>query len=67
MATRRIAEPSPGSGAIAASLTDSDSNLTIQVVRGNYDTGTVSEKNAYYMLTGSKISDFRKCALILSL
>ena len=67
MATRRIAEPSPGSGAVAASITDSDTNLTIQVFRGNYDTGTVSEKNAYYMLTGSKISDFRKCALILSL
>jgi hypothetical protein len=67
MATRRIAEPSPGSGAVAASITDTDTNLTIQVFRGNYDTGTVSEKNAYYMLTGSKISDFRKCALILSL
>jgi hypothetical protein len=67
MATRRIAEPSPGSGAVAASITDPDTNLTIQVFRGNYDTGTVSEKNAYYMLTGSKISDFRKCALILSL
>ncbi|MFO0054163.1 MAG: hypothetical protein ACOVOV_16395 [Dolichospermum sp.] len=67
MATRRIAEPSPGSGAVAASITDTNTNLTIQVFRGNYDTGTVSEKNAYYMLTGSKISDFRKCALILSL
>jgi hypothetical protein len=67
MATRRIAEPTPGSGAVGASVTDSDTNLTIQVFRGNYDTGTVSEKNAYYMLTGSKISDFRKCALILSL
>ncbi|MFM6254218.1 MAG: hypothetical protein ACKPEQ_34600, partial [Dolichospermum sp.] len=67
MATRKMAEPSPGSGAIAASATDPETNLTIQVFRGNYDTGTVSEKNAYYMLTGSKISDFRKCALILSL
>ena len=67
MATRRIAEPTPGSGAVGASVTDPDTNLTIQVFRGNYDTGTVSEKNAYYMLTGSKISDFRKCALILSL
>ncbi|MFM5936709.1 MAG: hypothetical protein ACKOQ2_29225 [Dolichospermum sp.] len=67
MATRKIAEPSPGSGAIAASANDPETNLTIQVFRGNYDTGTVSEKNAYYMLTGSKISDFRKCALILSL
>jgi len=67
MATRRIAEPTPGSGAVGASVTDPDTNLTIQVFRGNYDTGTVSEKNAYYMLTGSRISDFRKCALILSL
>jgi hypothetical protein len=67
MATRRIAEPSPGSGAVAASLTDPETNLTIQVIRGNFDTGTISEKNAYYMLTGSRISDFRKCALVLSL
>lgn len=67
MATRQIKEPSQGSGAVAASITDPNTNITIQVFRGNYDTGTVSEKNAAYMLTGSKISDFRKCGLILSL
>jgi len=67
MAVRQIMEPSPGSGAVAASIVDPDTNLGIQVFRGNYDTGTVSEKNAYYMLTGSQISDFRKTALVLSL
>ncbi|OKH14832.1 hypothetical protein NIES592_08115 [Fischerella major NIES-592] len=66
MATRRIGEPRRGSGAVAASITDPNSNLTIQVFTGNYDLGTVSEKNAAYMLTGSKITDFRKCGLILS-
>ncbi|NWF61781.1 MAG: hypothetical protein HXY43_21610 [Fischerella sp.] len=67
MATRRIAEPRRGSGAVAASITDPNTNLSIQVFTGQYDLGTVSEKNAAYMLTGSKITDFRKCGLILSL
>lgn len=67
MATRRLGEPTPGSGAVAASLTDPQSQLTIQVFTGNYDLATVSERNAAYMLTGSKITDFRKCGLILSI
>ncbi|MBN3993882.1 MAG: hypothetical protein HWQ36_26210 [Nostoc sp. NMS2] len=67
MATRRIAEPRRGSGAIAASITDPNTNLSIQVFTGQYDLGTVSERNAAYFLTGSKITDFRKCGLILSL
>ncbi|MBO3459957.1 hypothetical protein G7B40_040230 [Aetokthonos hydrillicola Thurmond2011] len=67
MATRRIAEPRRGSGAVAASITDPVTQLSIQVFTGQYDLGTVSERNAAYMLTGSKITDFRKCGLILSL
>ncbi|MBW4478609.1 MAG: hypothetical protein KME54_17555 [Tolypothrix brevis GSE-NOS-MK-07-07A] len=67
MATRRIAEPRRGSGAIAASIVDPTTSLSIQVFTGQYDLGTVSERNAAYMLTGSKITDFRKCGLILSL
>ena len=67
MATRRLREPSPGSGAVAASITDGETNITMQIFTGNYDLGTVSEKNAAYMLTGAKITDFRKCGLILSL
>lgn len=67
MATRPIAEPRAGSGAVAASIRDPITNLSIQVFTGQYDLGTVSERNAAYMLTGSKITDFRKCGLILSL
>ena len=66
-ANRRIAEPIPGSGAIAASLTDPQTALTLQVFTGNYDLGTVSQKNAAYHLCGAKISDCRKTGLILSL
>ena len=66
MATRTIAEPRPGSGAAAASIRDPGTNISIQVFTGQYDLGTVSERNAAYMLTGSKITDFRKCGLILS-
>lgn len=67
MATRKIQEPSPGSGAVAASVVDPSSGLGIQVFTGNYNLGLVRELNAAYMLTGSKITDFRKCGLILSL
>lgn len=67
MATRQIQEPGAGSGAVAASIVDPTSNLSIQVFSGNYDLGRVRQLNAAYMLTGAKITDFRKCGLILSL
>ena len=67
MATRQIQEPAAGSGAVAASIVDPTSNLSIQVFSGNYDLSRVRQLNAAYMLTGSKITDFRKCGLILSL
>jgi len=67
MATRMVRQPSPGSGAVAATVTDPDTNLTIQVFTGNFDVGNLTEKRAAYMLTGSKVTDFRKCGFILSL
>jgi hypothetical protein len=67
MATRQIQEPSAGSGAVAASIVDPMSNLSIQVFSGNYSLAYVRQLNAAYMLTGAKITDFRKCGLILSL
>lgn len=67
MANRFLREPRLGSGAVAASIRDPQTNNVIQVFTGNYDLGTVSEKNAAYMLTGAKISDCRKTGLILSL
>lgn len=67
MATRQIQEPTNGSGAIAASIVDPVSGLSIQVFTGNYDLGRVRQLNAAYMLTGAKVTDFRKTGLILSL
>ena len=65
-ANRMIRDPRPGSGAVAASLRDPVTNQTIQVFSGQYDLGTVSEKNAAYQLMGCRISDCRKTGLILS-
>lgn len=67
MANRMIREPRLGSGAVAASIRDPQTNMTMQVFTGNYDLGTVSEKNAAYFLTGARISDCRKAGLVLSL
>lgn len=67
VANRMIREPRLGSGAVAASIRDPQTNMVMQVLTGNYDLGTVSEKNAAYNLTGAKISDCRKTGLILSL
>lgn len=67
IANRAIREPSPGSGAIATSLRDPESNELIQVFFGNYDLTTVSEGRAYYKLTGAIVSDVRKACLMLSL
>lgn len=66
-ATRFIREPRLGSGALAVSIRDANTNMVMQVFTGNYDLATVSEKNAAYNLTGSKISDCRKVGLMLSL
>jgi len=66
MATRQLREPSLGSGARAASIVDPQTNLLIQVFSGQYDISRVREFNAGYLLTGTKISDVRKTALILS-
>lgn len=66
-ATRRIQEPSRGSGAVGATVVDEQSGLLIQVFSGNYDLSRVRELNAAYLLTGTRVSDVRKSALILSL
>ncbi|GAC1493090.1 MAG: hypothetical protein NVS2B14_06080 [Chamaesiphon sp.] len=67
MATRTIKEPSAGSGVIGSTMVDRDTSLTMQVFRGQYDLTHVRELMACYMLTGTKFSDWRKGALILSL
>lgn len=67
IANRRIREPSAGSGAVATTLRDRQSNELIQVFFGNYDLKTVSEGRAYYKLTGAMLSDVRKSCLMLSL
>jgi len=67
IANRAIREPSPGSGALATTLRSEQTNQVIQIFRGQYDLTTVSEGQAYYMLTGAALSDVRKGVLMLSL
>lgn len=67
IANRMIREPSNGSGARAASQINTDTNMLIQVFSGNYDQTRVRELMTCYMLTGAKISDFRKAGLALTL
>jgi hypothetical protein len=67
IANRAIREPSGGSGAIATTLRDPQTNQLIQVFFGQYDLTTVSEGRAYYQLTGALLSDTRKACLMLSL
>jgi hypothetical protein len=67
IANRAIREPSGGSGAIATTLRDPQTNQVIQVFFGQYDLTTVSEGRAYYQLTGALLSDTRKACLMLSL
>lgn len=66
MANRMIAEPRPGSGATAISLVDPQSLLPIQIIQGTYELRRLRESVGSFMLTGSKISDLRKAALILT-
>lgn len=66
MATRTIAEPSPGSGAVATSLVDPRSGLVIQIFQGAYKIEKLQESQAYFFLTGSRFSDWRKGVLMLS-
>jgi hypothetical protein len=67
IANRAIREPSGGSGAVAATMVNNQTNEIIQVFFGNYDLTTVSEGRAYYKLTGALMSDVRKAVLMLSL
>jgi hypothetical protein len=67
IANRAIREPSAGSGALATTLRSEQTNQVIQIFRGQYDLTTVSEGQAYYMLTGAALSDVRKGVLMLSL
>jgi hypothetical protein len=67
IANRTIREPSAGSGALATTLRSEQTNQVIQIFRGQYDLTTVSEGQAYYMLTGAALSDVRKGVLMLSL
>jgi len=66
MANRSLREPTQGSGARATSLNDPETGLVIQIFIGQYEIARVRETNAYFMLTGTQISDSRKTALVLS-
>ncbi len=67
MATRLLAAPERGSGAVAGTIADPNSGLSIQVFSGGYDVGNFSSKQSFAFLTGTKHSDFAMSALLLSL
>ena len=66
IATRTLREPSPNSGARAATVVDPNTNLLIQIFSGQFNIAKVNEQQAYFMLTGARFSDSRKGVLMLS-
>jgi len=66
MATRRVQQPTAGSGAYSAISVNPENGLAIQVFFGSYDVGKFSEKQTYVMLTGSQFVNFKMGVLILS-
>jgi hypothetical protein len=66
MATRPVRTPPANSGAISAIQVDPQTNLLVQIMIGTYDIKRVEQDRAYYMLTGSQISDWKKAVLLLS-
>lgn len=67
IAQRLLQEPSDRSGAKAVTQVDSETNLTMQVITGNYQIERLREVNACFMMNGAKISDYRKAGLVLTL
>lgn len=66
-ATRMMRPPSQGSGAIATTQVDPNSNVAMQVWRGSYDITRFREGMVSTLLSGSKITDYRMCGFMLSL
>lgn len=65
--SRQMRAPSDGSGATAITQVDPSNNLAMQIWRGSYDVTRFRESQVATLLVGAKITDFRKCALMLSL
>jgi len=66
-ATREMLAPSPGSGANAATQTDPQSGISLQVWAGSYELTRFRESRLMTLLTGAKVTDYRKAVLMVSL
>ena len=66
-ATRLMRQPSEGSGAVCVTQVDQQANLALQIWRGSFDVTRFRESLVATLLMGSKITDYRKTVLILSL
>jgi len=66
-ATRQMKPPSGGSGAIAVTQVAPQTNIVMQIWRGSYDITRFREGQMATLLTGAKLTDYRKCCLMLSL
>ena len=65
--TRPLGSPTPGSGAVAATESDRNTGLSLQVFKGSYDVNRLKESQRVTMLCGATITDYRKAAFMLSL
>ncbi len=65
--TRPLGSPTPGSGAVAATESDRNTGLSMQVFKGSYDVNRLKESQRVTMLCGATITDYRKAAFMLSL
>jgi len=66
-ANRPLIQPSEGSGVNQILMNDRDTGLGIQIYQGGFDIPRLRETRGAFYLTGSKISDYRKACLLLSL
>ncbi|HEY9643318.1 MAG TPA: hypothetical protein V6C57_22710 [Coleofasciculaceae cyanobacterium] len=64
--SREMRPPSEGSGAVATTQVDPAVALAMQIWRGSYDVTRFRESQLATLLMGAKITDYRKCCLILS-
>ena len=64
-ATRLLRPPSNNSGATMTPVSDPDSGLTMQMIKGSYDVNRFKESCRVALLMGATATDYRKAVLML--
>lgn len=65
-AARRLRLPSNNSGATMTPVSDPDSGITMQMIKGNYDVNRFKESCRMALLMGATATDHRKSVLMLA-